>query len=102
MPTTVSTSLISHLYIFSMTSSARAHTSCVVVQIVQCLTGKEKGYLHDFENRWQNDEILGGRFDIVGRGRRGLRRHRDMSITDAESGGAYDSIETSDDGSGFE
>ncbi|XP_039248917.2 gap junction delta-2 protein-like [Styela clava] len=87
--------------------------TCVLLDIVElkylgfqkirhCLGGSKKGgYLDDFEGRWHNDQILGGRFDIVGRGR-GLRRHRDMSITDPESGGAYDSIETSDDGSGFE
>lgn len=72
-------------------------------QIIHVISGKGTGYLEEFEDRWQNDEILGGRFDIVGRNRgRGLRRHRDMSITDADSNDAYNERETSDDGSGFE
>lgn len=70
---------------------------------MHCVSGSKDSYLKDFEGRWHADRVLGGRFDPIGRNRGGgLRRHRDMSITDPESGGAYDSVETSDDGSGFE
>nr|CAB3249157.1 gap junction delta-2 protein-like [Phallusia mammillata] len=62
-------------------------------------------YLSAFESRWHRDPVLAGRFQMAGRGY-GLRRHRDMSITDPENdqddNDAYNSVETSDDGSGFE
>lgn len=66
---------------------------------------KDTSYLDDFEDRWHNDPVLAGRFNMA-RGGGGLRRHRDMSITDPDNDDdddiQYNSVETSDDGSGFE
>ncbi|XP_078490035.1 gap junction beta-2 protein-like isoform X2 [Ciona intestinalis] len=68
---------------------------------VHLIRGKKSGtYLREFEARWHTDPVLAGRFNPT-RGGYGLRRHRDLSITDG-SGDEYRSVETSDDGSGFE